>query len=87
MEDDEETLALLKKRVQPFILRRTKKDVLKELPEKMEEIYYCKMDGPQEEIYQTYIEKIKNDLSAGGNQILALITRLRQICLSPKLIF
>ena len=53
----------------------------------MEEIYYCKMDGPQEEIYQTYIEKIKNDLSAGGNQILALITRLRQICLSPKLIF
>lgn len=87
MEDDEEALTLLKKRVQPFILRRTKQDVLKELPEKSEEIYYCKMEGKQEEIYKTYIEKIKNDLGTGGNQILALITRLRQICLTPRLIF
>ena len=87
MEDDEETLLQLKKRVQPFILRRTKQDVLTELPEKIEEVYYCKMEGKQEELYQTYVEKIKNDLQEEGNHILALITRLRQICISPQLFF
>lgn len=87
MEEDEETLLQLKKRVQPFILRRTKKDVLKELPEKTEEIYYCKMEGKQEELYKTYVEKVKNDLKEEGNHILALITRLRQICISPKLFY
>lgn len=87
MEEDEETLLQLKKRVQPFILRRTKEDVLTELPEKTEEVYYCKMEGKQEEIYQTYIEKIKNDLQEDGNHILALITRLRQICISPELFY
>lgn len=87
MEEDEETLIQLKKRVQPFILRRTKQDVLTELPEKIEEVYYCKMDGKQEELYQTYIEKIKNDLQEDGNHILALITRLRQICISPQLFY
>ncbi len=87
MEDDIETLTLLKKRVQPFILRRTKKDVLTELPSKTEEIYYCKMEGKQEEIYKTYVEKIKNDLQQDGPHVLALITRLRQICISPRLLF
>ncbi|MDE7161616.1 MAG: DEAD/DEAH box helicase, partial [Anaeroplasmataceae bacterium] len=87
MEDDVETLSLLKKRVQPFILRRTKKDVLTELPEKIEEVYYCKMDDKQEELYQLYVQKIRNDLEEEGNNILALLTRLRQICISPQLIY
>ena len=87
MEDDTETLSLLKKRVQPFILRRTKRDVLTELPEKIEEVYYCKMDEKQEELYKTYVQKIKNDLQEEGNNILALLTRLRQICISPQLIY
>ncbi|MDE6655663.1 MAG: DEAD/DEAH box helicase, partial [Anaeroplasmataceae bacterium] len=87
MEKDEETLTQLKKRVQPFILRRTKQDVLKDLPEKIEEVYYCKMEGKQAELYQTYVEKIKNDLEEEGNHVLAMITRLRQICISPQLIY
>ncbi len=85
--EDDEALELLKKRVQPFILRRTKKDVLKELPDKIEEIYYCKMDEKQEELYHMYVESIKQDLKQNGNQVLALITRLRQICITPQLIF
>ena len=84
---DFEALDLLKKRVQPFILRRTKKDVLKDLPDKLEQVYYCKMDGKQEEIYKTYVEDIKQDLNGNGKQILALITRLRQICITPELIY
>ncbi|MDE5566550.1 MAG: Snf2 family helicase, partial [Anaeroplasmataceae bacterium] len=87
MNHDEETLDILTKRVQPFILRRTKKDVLKDLPEKSEEIYYCKMDEKQEELYKTYVENIKLDLKKNGNQVLSLITRLRQICITPELIY
>lgn len=87
MNHDEETLDILTKRVQPFILRRTKKDVLKDLPEKSEEIYYCKMDEKQEELYKTYVENIKQDLKKNGNQVLSLITRLRQICITPELIY
>ncbi len=87
LHDDQETLEVLKKRVKPFILRRTKKDVLKELPEKSEEIYYCRMDDKQEEIYHTYVERIKHTLKNNGKDILSLITRLRQICITPELIF
>ncbi len=87
MHDDLETLELLKKRVQPFILRRTKKDVLKELPDKIEEIYYCKMEDEQAKIYDSYVSKIKSELKNNTNQLLALITRLRQICITPQLIY
>lgn len=87
MHDDDETLLVLKKRVQPFILRRTKKDVLKELPDKIEEIYYCKMEDKQEEVYKAYVENIKQDIKNNGNMILSLITRLRQICITPELIY
>ena len=85
--DDDEALDLLKKRIQPFILRRTKKDVLSELPSKTEQIYYCKMDPKQKEVYDGYVGKLKDDLKNGGNQILSLIMRLRQICISPELIY
>lgn len=87
LHDDEEALELLRLRVQPFILRRTKKDVLKELPDKIEEIYYCKMDPEQEKIYLSFKNDIKDNLKEGGNQVLALITRLRQICITPELIY
>ncbi len=87
MEDDQETLTLLKKRVQPFILRRTKKSVLTDLPAKTEEVYYCKMEDKQKEIYHNFVEKIKNELNKDGNSILALIMRLRQICITPELIY
>ena len=87
LHDDDEALGLLKKRIQPFILRRTKKDVLHDLPAKTEEIYYCKMDPKQKEIYDGYVTELKEDLKDGGNQILSLIMRLRQICITPELIY
>lgn len=85
--DDTEALDTLKKRVAPFILRRTKKDVLNDLPDKTEEYYYCKMEPRQREVYESYVLKLKEDIKAGGNNILALLTRLRQICITPELIF
>ena len=84
---DKEALKLLKLRVSPFILRRTKKDVLDELPDKIEEYYYCKMGDKQHDVYNVYVHKVKEDLVNGGKNVLALLTRLRQICITPQLIF
>ena len=87
MHDDYEALDLLKKRVSPFILRRTKKDVLKELPDKLEEVYYCKMGEQQEKLYQSNVLEIKQNLNKKAGSILALLTRLRQICITPELVY
>ncbi len=84
--DDEEALDNLKKRISPFILRRTKKDVLDDLPEKIEECYYYKMSPKQKEVYENYVKELRDDISVGGNNLLALLTRLRQICITPELI-
>ena len=84
--DDDEALDNLKKRISPFILRRVKKDVLDDLPEKIEECYYYKMDNKQKEVYESYVRELRDDITAGGNNILALLTRLRQICITPELI-
>lgn len=87
MHNDDEALDMLKLRVTPFILRRTKKDVLEDLPDKIEDVYYCKMSSKQEEIYKAYQERLKKDILAGGNNILGLLTRLRQICITPSLLY
>jgi len=84
--DDREALDNLKKRVNPFILRRTKKDVLNDLPDKIEEYYYYKMDKKQRDVYTSYVDKLKDDLKNDGNNVLALLTRLRQVCITPELI-
>ena len=86
MHDDYEALDKLKARVMPFILRRNKKDVL-DLGDKIEDYIYCKMGSEQKKLYDVYIEKLREDLKSGGDNILSLITRLRQICITPELIF
>ena len=86
--DDTEALLNLKKRVLPFILRRTKKDVLKDLPDKIEDIYYCKMDKRQKDIYDSFVVELREDINKnGGDNILALLTRLRQVCITPELLY
>ena len=85
--DDYEALDNLKKRVAPFILRRTKKDVLKDLPDKIEDYYYCKMEAKQKEVYDGFVAKLKDDLNHGASNVLALLTRLRQVCITPELIY
>ncbi|MEW6055521.1 MAG: DEAD/DEAH box helicase [Bdellovibrionota bacterium] len=84
----------LKKLVSPFLLRRTKVQVLKELPEKTEEVITCEMSAAQKKIYQSYLSsaeanKLRDDLKSNGKvdyaSILALLTRLKQVCDHPKL--
>ena len=93
-DDDNNAKERLKKLVSPFILRRVKKEVLKELPDKTETIMYSKMEKEQEQIYMAYLKKAKKEMneeiSINGFEksklkILSLITRLRQICCHPSL--
>ena len=85
--DDTDALTKLQKRVSPFILRRRKSDVLTDLPDKIEDYYYCKMSDKQRAVYDAHVAKLKDDLAHGENNILAMLTRLRQICITPELIY
>jgi SNF2 family DNA or RNA helicase len=82
--------------VRPFILRRLKKDVLKELPEKTESVILTAMEGDQEKLYLGTLAQTKAELSErmaevtdaqGQILILAALTKLRQICCDPSLVF
>ncbi|UOQ45835.1 DEAD/DEAH box helicase [Halobacillus salinarum] len=78
----------------PFILRRMKEDVLEDLPEKIDSVQYSELTRDQKEVYLAYLEKIQSEINAtiatkgiqkGKLEILAGLTRLRQICCHPSL--
>lgn len=83
----------LKKMLDPFILRRLKKDVLKELPEKIEEVYYVDMNENERNTYLANLaqihEGLQEKLEIGNNkiEILSMLTRLRQICIDQRLLY
>ena len=85
----------LKKILYPFILRRTKEQVAKDLPEKQEMILWCEMEGEQRKIYDAYRnefrDKILGTIQEQGIQrsqltILQGLMKLRQICDSPAIL-
>lgn len=92
--EDSEALEELHNMIKPFILRRLKKDVLKDLPDKLEEVIYSAMDGEQENLYRAYEKqlvdslslKTDKEISSGKIEILAQLTKLRQICCDPSLL-
>lgn len=85
----QEDLEELKLLIKPFLLRRTKKEVMKELPDKIEKKFIVEMTISQRAVYKSYIktvrEKIKND-GDGRIEVFSYLTRLRQICLDPSLV-
>lgn len=92
--ESENAMKQLRSMVAPFILRRLKKDVLKELPDKTETILYNKMDTEQERIYKAHLallqkeiqkELSKNGLGKSHIKVLSMLTRLRQLCCHPAL--
>ncbi|UKB85938.1 DEAD/DEAH box helicase [Chryseobacterium sp. MEBOG06] len=84
----------LQQKIKPFILRRTKKQVAKELPEKTETVIYCEMNSEQRRIYDAYEKELRefiasnddDELNKNSMHVLTGLTRLRQICNSPALI-
>jgi SNF2 family DNA or RNA helicase len=93
---DIEAAKALKKLIHPFILRRTKELVASDLPDKMESIIYCEMGDNQKKLYDALKKQIKQKIeeeieSNGLNQskflILEGLTKLRQLCNSPQLLY
>ena len=90
---DKETMNRLRRMVHPFILRRLKKDVLKDLPDKLEETITICMEKEQRKIYDAYAERLRLYLDKQSDEefhqskleILAELTKLRQICCGPEL--
>ena len=79
----------LRKKLHPFILRRVKKEVAKDLPDKIVKVQYCQMTPDQERLYNEvlteYRQKIKDMVRQKGFEkskfeILAMLMKLRQIC-------
>lgn len=94
-EGDAETLEYLRSRVKPFILRRTKAEVVKDLPPKIENITYCALAEEQAELYAALARKLRDQVLADVDQkgmaksqmsILDALLKLRQICCHPKLL-
>lgn len=92
---DERAAERLSARLRPFIMRRTKSQVARELPPRTEEDIHCEMTEAQEKMYREYLTQAQQLLltSAGADAlqkrrfaILQAITRLRQICCHPALI-
>ena len=85
----------LQKMIRPFVLRRLKKDVLKDLPDKLEKDMFSPLESEQKELYEAHTERLRLMLGMQSDaefrtsklQILAEITRLRQICCYPGLIY
>lgn len=94
-ENDENVMKRLQKLTAPFVLRRLKKDVLDELPDKIEECIYVQMDEEQQRLYDAHAGRLKMRLKGtsdaefrtGKIEILAELTKLRQICCNPSLIY
>lgn len=93
--DDKDAMARLQRMVGPFIMRRLKTDVLKDLPDKLEEVRYVKFDKAQQTAYDAQVVHMQemlarqddDDFNKNKMKVLAELTRLRQICCDPNLCF
>ncbi len=92
---DPERAAELQRIIKPFVLRRTKEQVAKELPPKTEDVIFCEMGTEQRKVYDAFrnkyrdflLGKIEDDgLGKSKMYVLEGLTKLRQICDSPELL-
>lgn len=95
-EDSEILIKGLSKQITPFILRRKKSDVVKELPEKLINDIYIDLKDEQKKLYVAELNRVKEEMDKiikedGMNKarflILQLLTKLRQICIDPSIIY
>jgi SNF2 family DNA or RNA helicase len=92
---DEIAVNRLHQMIKPFIMRRLKQDVLQELPEKQENAVYAQMTNEQQHLYDASVLRLQKGLEDQSEaafhtnkiQILAELTKLRQLCCDPSLIF
>ncbi|HEX7236353.1 MAG TPA: DEAD/DEAH box helicase, partial [Gammaproteobacteria bacterium] len=92
---DDETRAVLARALRPFILRRTKEQVMRDLPTKVEQTLYCELDGKQRKLYEelrdhyrgSLMKRIARDgIARAQIQVLEALLRLRQAAIHPGLL-
>lgn len=95
-EDSEILIKGLSKQINAFILRRKKQDVVKELPDKLINDIYIELKDEQKKLYVAELERVKEEMekiieTEGMNKarflILQLLTKLRQICIDPSIVY
>lgn len=92
---EKDVMERLHKMIRPFVLRRMKKEVLKDLPDKLEKNMYAKMEGEQQKLYDANVKRLQllldnqseEEFKTGKIQILSELTKLRQICCDPALTY
>ena len=92
--EDTEVQKRLKSQIYPFILRRMKRDVAKDLPDKIESVAYCELTPDQKDLYLQVLDSTKEELfksietvglEKSRMSIFSALLRLRQICCHPRL--
>ena len=88
---DEDAVSRLRTRVRPFLLRRTKAQVLSELPPCIEQVERVPMTDAQARVYEAYLRRAREDVEGSSDagarfRLLAALTRLRQVCCHPRLV-
>lgn len=93
-DEDEDKQNELRAKIAPFILRRNKKDVLKELPEKIERTMYYSFSEEEEKLYLSLLVSMNKSLQEklkikqlGKVDVLAMLTKLRQVCQDPRILY
>lgn len=88
---DKNSTERLKRIVKPFIFRRLKADVLKELPAKLESVIDSPLEGKQKELYTANLALIRESMKKVPDMsrvvVLSMLTKLRQICCDPALVY
>ncbi len=88
---DEYNANNLRKLIKPFILRRTKSQVMTELPDKIENKFFVELNKDQRKVYSAYVEEIKEkinnkDIKTDKITMFSYLTKLRQLCLDPSVL-
>ena len=95
-ENDLNNLQGLNEQIKPFILRRRKKEVVKELPPKIENNISIDLTKEQKKLYVAQLEKTQKEMDEilategfkkGNFKILQLLTKLRQLCIDPRILY
>lgn len=93
LEKSVEVGARLRELVSPFILRRLKQDVLTELPDKSESTLLLEFSEDEKQLYFANLAQVSETLNATSEegmdkiQVLAMLTRLRQLCCDPRVVY
>ena len=86
--NNDKNIEELKKMIKPFILRRTKKEVIRELPDKIEHKYYIELEKEHKRAYLGFVKLIRNKLKEANQDkitIFSYLTKLRQLALAPDI--